>query len=121
MRKEVTRRGIRFFIILRGQGLGRTVDFFPPAKGLDPTLRIDTRLNKADTIGTVMRRKIRGGRKPVQRSLPPLAETCAAFKGFRQEATRLDQVYELLAAIIQRYRRTTPVVFYSLREATVFF
>jgi len=61
------------------------------------------------------------GRLPVPRSLPPLAETCAEFKGFHAGETRVDQVATILAAVIQRHRRSTPQAFYAMRDAADFF
>ena len=47
-------------------------------------------------------KKLTDGRKPVTRSLPPIAEACAAFKGFTEGGSRSEQVFEILSTVIQR-------------------
>jgi len=54
-------------------------------------------------------------------SLPPLAEACAAFKGFLPGEHWGDRIFELLSGVIQLCRGTKPKKFYSMREVAKFF
>src|SRR6187551_140653 len=65
--------------------------------------------------------KINEGRKPIPRSLPPLAEVCQNFTGFAKGEHRSDRVYKILLALIQRYRQGVPRPFYAMREVAAFF
>jgi len=66
-------------------------------------------------------KKLTDGRKPVTRSLPPIAEACAAFKGFTEGGSRSEQVFEVLSTVIQRSRRSVPQPFYAMRDVAAFF
>ena len=61
------------------------------------------------------------GRKPVTRSLAPLAKACAAFKGFSKNEHRSDRIYELLLLVIQQNRKAVPQPFYAMRNVAKFF
>src|SRR5450830_1519518 len=67
------------------------------------------------------KKKLTDGRRPVRRSLPPLGEACAGFKGFKKDENRLERVYDILSAAIQRCRRATPQAFYAMRDVAAFF
>src|SRR6188768_3480002 len=66
-------------------------------------------------------RKLINRRLPVEQSMPPLAEACAQFKGFKAGEKRLDRIFELLQAVIQRCRGAEAKRFYTMREVAAFF
>jgi len=55
------------------------------------------------------------------RTLPPLSEACAGFSGFAKGESSAERIFELLAAAIQRYRRSKPQAFYAMRDVAKFF
>lgn len=54
-------------------------------------------------------------------SIPPLAETCASFNGFKDNEKRGNRIFELLTIVIQRCRGKAPKRFYTVRAAAAFF
>ena len=67
-----------------------------------------------------MKKRIKG-RKPILRSLPPLAKICADFPGFKGDENRAEHVFTILTDVIQRCRRATPQPFYAMRDVSKFF
>src|SRR5476651_95870 len=89
--------------------------------GVDGTISFDSRLHNLYTVRTLCMGRETNVRAPVESSMPPLKEACAAFKGFAAGEKCGERVFQMLLAVIQRCRGAKPKRFYTLREVAVFF